>query len=80
MYDLTSIHRASSVADAIAALEQDPQAVVIAGGSDVLIKIREGKLAGCRLVSIHGLEDELSGVKVLENGDLAIGPLTPSPM
>ena len=76
MYDLTSIYRASSVADAIAALERDPQAVVIAGGSDVLIKIREGKLAGCRLVSIHGLDAELAGVKALENGDLAIGPLT----
>lgn len=76
MYDLTSIHRAASVADAIAALERDPQAVVIAGGSDVLIKIREGKLAGCRLVSIHGLDAELAGVKVLEGGDLAIGPLT----
>ena len=76
MYDLTSIYRATSVADAIAALEKDPQAVVIAGGSDVLIKIREGKLAGCRLVSIHGLDAELAGVKVLDSGDLAIGPLT----
>ena len=76
MYDLTSIYRATSVADAIAALERDPQAVVIAGGSDVLIKIREGKLAGCRLVSIHGLDAELAGVKVLDSGDLAIGPLT----
>ena len=76
MYDLTSIYRASSVADAIAALEKDPQAVVIAGGSDVLIKIREGKLAGCRLVSIHGLDAELAGVKVQDGGDLVIGPLT----
>ena len=76
MYDLTSIYRATSVADAIAALEKDPQAVVIAGGSDVLIKIREGKLAGCRLVSIHGLDAELAGVKVQDGGDLAIGPLT----
>ena len=76
MYDLTSIYRATSVADAIAALERDPQAVVIAGGSDVLIKIREGKLAGCRLVSIHGLDAELAGVKVQDGGDLAIGPLT----
>ncbi|MEQ2618552.1 xanthine dehydrogenase subunit XdhB, partial [Intestinimonas aquisgranensis] len=43
---------------------------------DVLIKIREGKLAGCRLVSIHGLDAELAGVKVQDSGDLAIGPLT----
>ena len=51
MYDFTSIYRASSVPDAIAALEREPRAVVIAGGSDVLIKIREGKLAGVALRS-----------------------------
>ena len=76
MYDIEAIYRAASVADAIAALQRDPGAVVIAGGSDVLIKIREGKLSGCRLMSIHGLTGELSGVALLENGDLAIGPLT----
>ena len=75
MYDLTSIHRAASVADAIAALERDPQAVVIAGGSDVLIKIREGKLAGCRLVSIHDLS-ELKGISLNAAGDVEIGPLS----
>ena len=76
MYDIASIYQATSVADAIRALRADPSAIVIAGGTDVLIKIREGKLAGCRLVSIHGLDAELAGVKTLENGDLAIGPLT----
>ena len=49
MYDIESIYRAKSVADAIAALQADPSALVIAGGPDVLIKVREGKLAGCRL-------------------------------
>lgn len=76
MYDITSIYRAQSVDDAIRALQADPEAVVIAGGSDVLIKIREGKLAGCRLISLHGLRKELAGVELLENGDIAIGPLT----
>ena len=76
MYDIEQIYQAASVDDAIRALTADPQAVVIAGGSDVLIKIREGKLAGCRLVSIHNLRDELAGVTLQENGDLAIGPLT----
>ena len=42
MYDIQSIYRAVSVEDAISALQKDPSAVVIAGGSDVLIKIREG--------------------------------------
>jgi xanthine dehydrogenase FAD-binding subunit len=48
---------------------------VIAGGSDVLIKVREGRLAGVSLVSIHGL-DELRGVRVAEDGALRIGALT----
>ncbi|MEG2098108.1 MAG: xanthine dehydrogenase FAD-binding subunit XdhB [Pseudoflavonifractor sp.] len=75
MYDIEGIYKAQSVADAIAALGQDPAAVVIAGGTDVLIKIREGKLAGCRLVSIHDLE-ELKGIALSADGDLEIGPLS----
>ena len=72
MYDIQSIYQAKSVDDAIRALQADPSAIVIAGGTDVLIKIREGKLAGCSLVSIHELTGELSGV----TGDVEIGPLT----
>ena len=72
MYDIASIYQAVSVADAIRALEADPSALVIAGGTDVLIKIREGKLAGCRLVSIHELGEELSGVTQAPNGDIEI--------
>ena len=55
MYDIASIYEAKSVDDAVRALKEDPGALVIAGGTDVLIKVREGRLAGCRLVSIHGL-------------------------
>lgn len=75
MYDIGSIYRAHSVDDAIAALRRDPGAVVIAGGTDVLIKIREGKLAGCSLVSIHDLP-ELKGIARGEDGSLEIGPLS----
>ena len=76
MYDIQSIYQAKSVDDAIRALQDDPSALVIAGGTDVLIKIREGKLAGCSLVSIHNLTDELSGVTLSPGGDVEIGPLT----
>ena len=76
MYDIQSIYQATSVDDAIRALQADPSAIVIAGGTDVLIKIREGKLAGCSLVSIHELTDELSGVTLSPGGDVEIGPLT----
>ncbi len=76
MYDIASIYQAVSVDDAIRALAADPEALVIAGGTDVLIKVREGKLAGRRLVSIHGLGGELSGVALGPGGDLEIGPMT----
>ena len=76
MYDIGSIYQATSVADAIRALQADPAALVIAGGTDVLIKIREGKLAGCSLVSIHELTDELRGITLADNGDVEIGPLS----
>ena len=76
MYDIGSIYSATSVADAVRALQADPAAVVIAGGTDVLIKIREGKLAGCSLVSIHELGEELRGIALADNGDVEIGPLS----
>jgi xanthine dehydrogenase FAD-binding subunit len=41
----------------------------------VLIKIREGEKAGCRLVSIHELK-ELEGVTISGNGEVRIGALT----
>ena len=75
MYDIEKIVEAHSVAEAIRALEADPAAVVIAGGSDVLIKIREGRLAGCSLVSIRGIR-ELEGVTMEADGAIVIGPCT----
>ena len=75
MYDIQALYEATSVADAVALRLAHPEAVVIAGGSDVLIKLREGKLAGCELLSIYGL-DELRGVTLEEDGTLRIGSLT----
>lgn len=73
MYDIEKYYQATDVDDAVRALTQDPDGVVISGGSDVLIKIREGKLAGCSLVSIHGIE-ELDGISMEEDGTIVIGP------
>ena len=75
MFDFEKITVAASVAEALAALAADPEARVIAGGTDVLIKIREGKYAGCRLVSIHDIP-ELHGVRLTEDGCIHIGPTT----
>ncbi|MBU9727172.1 xanthine dehydrogenase subunit XdhB [Diplocloster modestus] len=75
MYDIEKYYQAKDVADCIRALREDPDAVIISGGSDVLIKIREGKMAGCSLVSIHGIP-ELEGISMEEDGTIVIGPAT----
>lgn len=75
MYDIEKIYLAKSVPDALAALAADPAAIVIAGGSDVLIKIREGKLAGASLVSIHDIPT-LQGVSMEADGTIVIRPAT----
>ena len=76
MYDITGFYAAKSVADAVRALSAQPDAILIAGGTDVLISVREGKLSGRPLVSIHGLP-ELTGVRMEADGTLWIGACTP---
>lgn len=75
MYDIERYVQAETAEDAIRLLSEDQNAVLISGGSDVLIQIREGRHAGCSLVSIHGIK-ELEGITLAENGDLQIGPAT----
>ncbi len=75
MYDIQKMVTVKSVGEAIKALTEDARAIVIAGGSDVLIKIRQGKLAGCSLVSIRDIE-ALRGVAMEADGTIVIGPLT----
>ena len=75
MFDIKSFYEAKDVKDAVEALVREPEAEVISGGTDVLIRVREGKDAGRTLVSIHNIK-ELKGVKILENGDLWIGAAT----
>jgi xanthine dehydrogenase FAD-binding subunit len=75
MYDFEHYEEAYNIMDACKALKDNPKLILIAGGSDVLIKIREGKLAGCSLLSIHGIK-ELKGVQLDQQGTISIGPLT----
>ena len=75
MYDMKALYEAHCVEEAIALLQAHPQAKIIAGGSDVLVQMREGKLAGAELVSIYKI-DALRGVGLEENGTLRILPLT----
>ena len=75
MYDIKALYEAQSVQEAVSLRLEHPDAHIIAGGSDVLIKMREGKLAGCELISIYGI-DALRGVTMEDDGTIRIGSLT----
>ena len=75
MYDIKAVYEAESVPHAIRLRAEHPQAQIIAGGSDVLVQIREGRRAGTELISIYGL-NELRGVSLEADGALRVGSLT----
>ena len=75
MYDIHQLYEASSVEHAISLRLEQPQAKIISGGSDILIGIRAGQLAGCDLISLYGLDD-LRGVSKDDDGSIRIGALT----
>ena len=72
MYDLKALYEAESVAHAIQLLQEHPEAQIIAGGSDVLVQMREGRRAGKELVSIYKI-DEMRGISYEEDGAIRIG-------
>ena len=72
MYDIVKYEEAHSIEEAIAFLQANPKAILIAGGSDVLIKLHEGRMHDAELVSIHSVP-ELKGVVMREDGTIAIG-------
>ncbi len=75
MYDIKALYEAYSVEEAVRLLAAHPEAQIIAGGSDVLVQVREGRRAGKELVSIFMI-DELRGVTMEEDGTIRIGSLS----
>jgi xanthine dehydrogenase FAD-binding subunit len=74
MFDLKALYLPDTVEEALALLARHPDARVMAGGSDNLVKLRDGKLGGLEWVSIYGL-DELRRISLEDDGTLRIGPL-----
>ena len=75
MYDMKALYEAFTVEEAVALRVAHPEAQIIAGGSDVLVQMREGKRAGAELISIQGI-DAIRGVTLDGDGTLRIGSLT----
>ena len=75
MYDMKALYEADTVENAVKLRLEHPEAQIIAGGSDVLIQMREGKRAGKELISIYMI-NEMRGVSLDEEEAIRIGSLT----
>ena len=75
MFDIEHYEKADSVDEAVRLLAADPGARLIAGGTDVLIRLREGRQGYGRLIDINDVA-ELKGISRDADGTLRIGALT----
>ena len=72
MYDVKETFQASSAAEAVELLTAHPGAVLVAGGTDVMIRLKKRKLREAVLVSLQHLP-ELQNVVLEDNGTISIG-------
>ena len=75
MYDMKALYEAYSVEEAVKLRLEHPEAQIIAGGTDVLVQMREGRRAGKELISIQKISS-MRGVTIDEQENIRIGSLT----
>ncbi|MBF1050908.1 MAG: xanthine dehydrogenase FAD-binding subunit XdhB [Peptostreptococcaceae bacterium] len=72
MYDIKKIYEPKDIDEAVKFLAEDDEAIIINGGSDVLIKNREGQLTNIPFVSIYNLK-ELKDIYIDDKESIIIG-------
>ncbi|MGD8990643.1 MAG: xanthine dehydrogenase FAD-binding subunit XdhB [Desulfobacterales bacterium] len=72
MFDLDSYHKANTVAEAIALLSQNPKAIPIAGGTDVLVRLHQRHPDYRHLVDIHNVA-ELKEIDMTSDESIRVG-------
>ncbi len=74
MLDICEYYEAESLNDAKRKLASSPSANIIAGGTDLIIRIRDGAMANASLIGIGRIE-ELKEISLCKNGDIHIGSM-----
>ena len=72
MFDIDSYHKASSVEEAIQLLSQNPKAIPLAGGTDILVRLHQGNPDYRHVVDIHDVP-ELKGISQGPDGTITVG-------
>jgi len=74
MYDIEQYCEAATVQEAVNILLANPDWRIIAGGTDILIKMHQGKIERAQLLGIGRIKS-LKAIKCYEDGTIGIGSL-----
>ena len=74
MYDITGYYEVETVSEATALLAENPKLRLIAGGTDVLIKLHAGQIKDAELLSLRKIK-ALQGIRIAEDGTIVIGAM-----
>jgi len=72
MFDIGSYHKAGTVEEAIQLLSQNPKAIPLAGGTDVLVRLHQGNPDYRHVVDIHDVA-ELKEIIQAPDGTIDVG-------
>ncbi len=72
MYDFNKYFEAETLDEAKKILKENPNAQIVAGGSDILVEIREKHIEGLELMGIHKIK-ELKEISIDSEGTISIG-------
>ncbi|WP_409069667.1 xanthine dehydrogenase FAD-binding subunit XdhB [Clostridium sp. FAM 1755] len=75
MYDINEILESKTLEEALELLSNRDDLTVIAGGTDVLVKLHEERFNSLNLISIRNIKD-LNEIKILKDGSIEIGTMT----
>lgn len=74
MYDINGYYDAETVSEATALLAENSNLILIAGGTDVLVKMHGGQLGEAELLSLRKIKS-LESIQMTENGTIVIGAM-----
>ncbi|MFL0267076.1 xanthine dehydrogenase FAD-binding subunit XdhB [Candidatus Clostridium radicumherbarum] len=74
MYDITNIMEPETMQEALKMLDSNPKLKIIAGGTDVLIRLHHGDMEEAELLSIRNIKS-LKDITLLDDGTISIGAM-----
>ncbi len=75
MFDIGNVLEPKTLDEAVEMYSSNPNLKIIAGGTDVLIKMHHGELDGVELLSLRNIKG-MDEIKLLEDESISIGAMT----